>query len=222
MRPQQFDLIAFDWDGTLYDSTALIVHSIQKAALDLGLTEPTLAQASYVIGMGLREALAHACPDASPDLYPELARRYHYHYVQEQDNIHLFAGVPQMLEKLKQRGHNLAIATGKSRKGLDTALRLAGLEGIFDASRTADETHSKPHPQMLHELMLGCAAQPERTLLIGDTTHDLQMAHNAGCACVAVAYGAHGEDAFAAYQACKPLWFARTVADLDVWLENHA
>jgi phosphoglycolate phosphatase len=214
-----YDLIAFDWDGTLYDSTAVIARCIQLAVADVGGTVPTKAQASYVIGMGLMQALAHAAPDVPPDLYPRLGERYRHHYMAHQNDLSLFDGVLPMLQALKARHHWLAVATGKSRRGLDEVLRTVELHGVFDGSRTADETAGKPSPVMLNELMREFGVDPQRTLMIGDTTHDLQMAVNAGCASVGVSYGAHEPDAF---HALGPRFVAHSVAELHDWLGEHA
>ena len=218
-RPRQFDLIAFDWDGTLFDSTAIITRCIQLAVRDVGGTVPSDAQASYVIGMALMQALAHAAPDVPAEKYPLLGERYRFHYFAHQDDISLFAGVLPMLAELRARHHWLAVATGKSRRGLDQALRASELQGLFDGSRTADETAGKPHPLMLHELMREFGVEPGRVLMIGDTTHDLQMALNAGCASVGVSYGAHEPEAF---HELKPRFIAHTVRELHDWLLNHA
>ena len=218
-RPRQFDLIAFDWDGTLFDSTAIITRCIQMAVRDVGDTVPSDEQASYVIGMALMQALAHAAPDVPAEKYPLLGERYRFHYFAHQDDISLFAGVLDMLADLKARHHWLTVATGKSRRGLDQALRTAELTGVFDGSRTADETAGKPNPLMLHELMREFGVESGRVLMIGDTTHDLQMALNAGCASVGVSYGAHEPDAF---HALKPRYIAHSVRGLHDWLLNHA
>jgi phosphoglycolate phosphatase len=219
MRSRQFDLIAFDWDGTLFDSTALITRCIQEAVADVGGTIPTNKEASYVIGMGLMQALAHAAPDVPPEKYPQLGERYRHHYTRHQHDLSLFEGVLPLLAELKQRQHWLAVATGKSRAGLNEALRIVELVGVFDASRTADETAGKPSPLMLHELMSEFGVDPARTLMIGDTTHDLQMALNAGCASVGVSYGAHEPDAF---HALNPRHVAHSVQELRDWLVAHA
>ena len=218
-RPRQFDLICFDWDGTLFDSTAIIVRSIQQAVLDVGGAKPTDEAASYVIGMALMPALAHAAPDVPKEKYPLLGERYRHHYLATQHDISLFDGVLPMLADLKSRHHWLTVATGKSRRGLDDVLASRQLHGIFDGSRTADETAGKPDPRMLHELMREFGADPERTLMIGDTTHDLQMARNAGVASVGVSYGAHEPHDFGAL---GPRYIAHSVADLDRWLAERA
>ena len=219
MSARKFDLIAFDWDGTLFDSTAAISRSIQLAVADVGGTVPSDEQGAYVIGMALQPALAYAAPDVPREKYNDLANRYRYHYLQQQAQITLFRGVVDMLQGLRERGHWLAVATGKSRRGLNEALQHADLRGMFDSSRTADETAGKPHPLMLQELMAELDVPPERLLMIGDTTHDLEMARNAGCASVAVAYGAH---AVSALQNCQPLHVAQDVADLHQWLSVNA
>ena len=219
MKTRQFDLIAFDWDGTLFDSTALITRCIQDAVRDVGGSVPSAAQASYVIGMGLMQALAHAAPDVPRERYPLLGARYKFHYAAHQNDISLFDGVLDLLAALKQHQHLLAVATGKSRAGLNEALQAVALQGIFDASRTADQTAGKPDPLMLRELMQEFNVAPERVLMIGDTTHDLLMARNAGCASVGVSYGAHEPEAFAEL---GPLHVAHSVADLQQWLLAHA
>jgi phosphoglycolate phosphatase len=218
-RPARFDLIAFDWDGTLFDSTAIITRCIQSAVVDVGGARPSDQAASYVIGMGLLQALAHAAPDVPPALHEALGQRYRHHYFQHQHDISLFAGVLPMLADLKQRHHWLAVATGKSRRGLDEALHAVELRGVFDGSRTADETAGKPHPLMLEELMAEFGVPPERTLMIGDTTHDLQMALNAGCASVGVSYGAHESQAFADL---RPEGVMHSVPELHQWLMAQA
>ncbi len=218
-RPHQFDLIAFDWDGTLFDSTAVIVRSTQQAVVDVGGARPSREAASYVIGMALMPALAHAAPDVPKEKYPLLGERYRHHYLATQHDISLFDGVLPMLADLKSRHHWLAVATGKSRRGLNDVLASRQLPGIFDGSRTADETAGKPDPRMLHELMREFGASPERTLMVGDTTHDLQMAMNAGCASVAVSYGAHEPREFGAF---APRHVAHSAAELHRWLAEHA
>jgi len=218
LRLRRFDLIAFDWDGTLYDSTQIIVRCIQAAVVDVGGQKPSHDQAAYVIGMALMPALAHAAPDVPKEKYQMLGERYRHHYAKHHEDLSLFDGILPMLQALRERQHTLTVATGKSRKGLDDALQQVELRGMFDGSRTADETAGKPNPRMLHELMAEFGVPPDRTLMIGDTTHDLEMAHNAGCACVAVSYGAHGISEFGRW---KPLMVAHTVTELHDWLIGH-
>jgi phosphoglycolate phosphatase len=218
-RPRRFDLIAFDWDGTLFDSTKIIVRCIQQAVVDVGGAMPTDKAAAYVIGMGLAQALAHAAPDVPQDKYPELGARYRHHYLARQNDLSLFEGVLALLDELKARHHWLAVATGKSRRGLDDALHSVQLKGMFNGSRTADETAGKPHPLMLQELMREFGADAQRTLMVGDTTHDLQMALNAGCPSVGVSYGAHEPGEF---EALQPLFVAHSVRSLHDWLLQNA
>ena len=215
LRPRRFDLIAFDWDGTLYDSTQIIVRCIQAAVQDVGGTVPTDEAAGYVIGLGLMQALAHAAPDVPKEKYPALGERYKHHYARHADDLSLGPGVLTMLGSLKRRSHLITVATGKSRHGLDETLRSADIQGVFDGSRTADETAGKPDARMLHELMAQFGVAPSRVLMIGDTTHDLQMALNAGCASLGVSYGAHHPDAF---DALNPLAVLHSVDGLHDWL----
>ena len=218
MLARRFDLIVFDWDGTLFDSTRLIARCIQAACADLGAAIPSDRDASYVIGLGLADALRHAAPDVPSERYRELAERYRHHYLARQDEIVLFDGTLEMLLALKARNHWLGVATGKTRRGLEAALETSPLQGLFDATRTADETRGKPDPMMLHELMHELGATPPRTLMVGDTTHDLQLAANAGCASVAVSFGDHGHDEFVAH---APLHVAHSTAELAAWLAEH-
>jgi phosphoglycolate phosphatase len=217
-KPYRFDLIAFDWDGTLFDSTALIVRCIQQSCADLGVTVPSDEQAAFVIGLGLSDALAHAAPGLPPERYPELGARYRHHYFERQHELVLFDGALDLLHALKGRNQRIAVATGKARRGLDAALDSVQLKGMFDATRTADETASKPDPRMLLELMAECGAAPERTLMIGDTTHDLQLAVNAGAPCIGVSYGAHKHEAFVPF---NPLFIAHSPRELHDWLMQH-
>jgi phosphoglycolate phosphatase len=219
MPRKQFDLIVFDWDGTLMDSTATIVKAIQAAAKDLGLPVPSDAAASHVIGLGLGEAMQAVMPDIEPALYPRMAERYRYHYLTKDHELVLFPGVRPMLDDLSQQGYFLAVATGKSRVGLNRALNAAKLLSTFDATRCADETFSKPHPAMLQELTRELGQDLRRTVMIGDTTHDLMMAANAGAAGIAVEYGAHPVEQL---DACHPVFSAKNVPELHGWLVENA
>ncbi|MBK6469336.1 MAG: HAD-IA family hydrolase [Betaproteobacteria bacterium] len=218
-RHRRYDLIAFDWDGTLFDSTMLIVRCIQNACRDVGVAAPSDEAAAYVIGLGLHDALRHAVPDLPAERVNELGLRYRHHYFASKDELVLFPGTLEMLQALKERQHFLAVATGKNRRGLDDALAHSQLADMFDATRTADETASKPHPRMLQELMAEFGVAPERTLMIGDTTHDLLLAVNAGASRVAVSYGAHDAEAFETH---KPLFVAHSTRELHDWLLEHA
>lgn len=189
--PRRFELVVFDWDGTVVDSTALIARSIQRAAADLGLAVPSERDASQVIGLGLRDALARAVPDLPAARIEEFSLRYRDHYLAREPEIVLFSGMRELLVELIEDGARLAIATGKSRAGLSRALDATGLRPLFEATRCADQTHSKPHPAMLLELADETGVEPASMLMIGDTVHDLQMAHHAGAAALGVTYGAH-------------------------------
>ncbi len=218
-----FDCITFDWDGTLFDSTAIIVRCIQEAVREVGGTVPSESQASYVIGLGLMQALAHAAPDVPKEKYPALGDAYRKHWALHADDISFFPGTMPMLLALQARGYKLAVATGKSRRGLDDVLQreLQGikLSALFDASRTADQTAGKPDPLMLHELMEELDVKPTRMLMIGDTTHDLLLARNAGVASVGVSFGAHAHEAFAEFE---PLVVAHSMQELHDWLSKNA
>lgn len=216
---RRYELIVFDWDGTLLDSASAIVEAIQSACRDLGIPEPSDARARHVIGLGLTDAMRHAVPELAPDDYGRMVERYRHHYLSRDHELRLFAGVEDMLGQLAEAGFLLAVATGKSRLGLDRALRTSGLGPRFVASRCADECFSKPHPQMLEELMDELAVSPERTIMIGDTTHDLQMARNAGVDSIGVAYGAHPR---AALEELTPRVIANEIAELQTWLMNNA
>jgi len=216
---KRFELIVFDWDGTLMDSAATIASSVQAAARDLGLEPPSDERARHIIGLGLEDALRHAMPNLPGERYGELSDRYRHHYLSRDHELVLFAGVEALLEELLGAGHLLAVATGKSRLGLNRALEVSGLGPRFHATRCADECFSKPHPQMLEELMEEFGTAPEATLMIGDTSHDVQMAHNAGVPAVAVSYGAHPRSGL---DALSPLQCLDSVPELAAWLKQNA
>jgi phosphoglycolate phosphatase len=219
MPRKKFDLIVFDWDGTLMDSTAAIVACIQAAAQDLGLPMPEEKLASYVIGLSLQGAMETVLPDLQPKYYPYMVERYRHHYLSRDRGLTLFDGVREMLADLSQQGYFLAVATGKSRVGLNRSLHDVNLLSVFDATRCADETFSKPHPAMLQEITRELGQDIKRTVMIGDTTHDLQMAINAGAAGVAVHYGAHTRAELATLE---PLFSAASTSELHTWLTGHA
>lgn len=216
---KKYDLLVFDWDGTLLDSAGAIVRAIQTSCRDLGLPEPSDERARHVIGLGLGDALRFAVPELPEHRYSEMVERYRHHYLARDQELRLFTGVTELIAELFAAGFLLSVATGKSRVGLDRALQTSGLGAYFSASRCADECFSKPHPQMLHELMGEFSVSPERTLMIGDTTHDLQMAKNAGVAGLAVAYGAHPAEAL---DALDPLGRLHSVEELAAWLKTRA
>lgn len=217
--PRRFDLIVFDWDGTLIDSAGTIVACMQAACRDLDLPVPDDATASHVIGLGLHDALARVAPALPREEYGRMVDRYRAHFLARDAALPLFAGTREMLGELRLRGHTLAIATGKSRVGLARALETTGLGASFAATRCADQCDPKPHPAMLQELMEELDVAVERTVMIGDTSHDLLMAANAGVAAVAVSYGAHPRDSLAAL---KPLALIDSTAELAAWLATNA
>lgn len=216
---KQFELLVFDWDGTLMDSAAAIVEAIQAACQDLELPPPSDEQARHVIGLGLADAMHQAVPHLPEASYPLMVERYLHHYLSRDHELRLFDGVSTLIPELLESGHLLAVATGKSRLGLDRALKVSGLAPLFHDSRCADECFSKPHPQMLEELMMAFGVEPSQTLMIGDTTHDLNMASNAGVASLAVDYGAHPA---ATLDACSPLARLSNVKELRQWLQANA
>ena len=216
---KNYDLIVFDWDGTIIDSTGAIALAIQLAAMDIGYPPPSTAQAKHVIGLGLQDALRHAMPDLPPEKYRLLGERYRHHYLAKDSSLFLYEGIEELLKNLHQQGALLAVATGKTRVGLDRSLKTHPIGPLFSATRCADETSSKPHPLMLHELMDELGVSAPRTLMIGDTTHDSQMAKNAGVGAVSVAYGAHEVDHLASLE---PLAIVHSVAELSSWLYKHA
>ena len=216
---KRFELLVFDWDGTLLDSAGAIVEAIKAACRDLELPEPSDERARHVIGLGLGDALRHAVPELKEAHYSLMVDRYRHHYLSRDHELLLFEGAAELIAELSASGFLLAVATGKSRHGLDRALKTSGLGAYFEASRCADECHSKPHPQMLDELMAEFAVLPGKTLMIGDTTHDLQMARNAGVAGLAVTYGAHP---LSALDALQPLASLHKVEELAAWLRTNA
>lgn len=217
--PKRFELLVFDWDGTLIDSAGAIATCIQEAARDLGLAVPDDERARHVIGLGLADALAYAVPDLPVSEYGRMADRYRHHFMARDADLPLFAGTRELLESLQAGGFRLAIATGKSKAGLARGLEHLGLQGIFAATRCADQCAPKPAPDMLIELMSELATDRAHTLMIGDTAHDLGMAANAGVAAVAVGYGAHPAEQLAVF---GPLTLAGTTAELAAWLDEHA
>lgn len=217
--PNRFELLVFDWDGTLMDSAGAIIASIQASCRDLGLPVPERERASHVIGLGLKDALAYAVPELPASDYGRLAERYRFHYLARDPDLELFPGMLEMLAGLKRKGYLLAVATGKTRIGLDRVLEATQLKQYFDSSRCADETRSKPHPAMLQELMQELLVGQKVTLMIGDTAHDLQMAANAGVPALAVSYGAHPRDSLTAL---NPLGCIDTPQELLPWLTKNA
>lgn len=219
---RQFDLLVFDWDGTLFDSTGLIVQCIQEACHDLKVNTPTDQAARQVIGLELAIALQHAVPDLPETLYPELVERYRHHYFGRQDNVTLYEGVSEFLQNCREQGYMLAVATGKGRRGLNAALESIGLKSMFDDTRTADETASKPDPLMLNELMQVLDTPAHKTLMVGDTTHDIQMAVNAGVPSLAITHGAHSRHELSRFSNQQGLMgVVDSIAGMQAWLSQH-
>jgi phosphoglycolate phosphatase len=212
-----YRLLVFDWDGTIIDSATTIAQCIRLAAGDLGLEVPTMEQARHVIGLGLHDALRAAVPGLAAERTAEFVGRYREHFRTREDQMGLFGGMRELLERLSAR-RLLGIATGKSRRGLDRALEATGLRPYFRASRCADETNPKPDPAMLRELMEELAVTADNALMIGDTSHDLEMARAARVDALAVTYGAHAE---AGLRACGPRGCVASVAQLGEWLATH-
>jgi phosphoglycolate phosphatase len=213
----KYELVVFDWDGTLIDSAGTIVECIQESARDMGIEVPSHERASHVIGLGLHDSLRFAVPGLAPEQYMAFVEHYRRHFLARQDRMLLFEGVRELLGDLSAT-RKLAIATGKSRRGLDRALDADDLRRYFVSSRCADETNPKPHPAMLLELMEELSVDRARTLMIGDTSHDLGMAQAAGVDALAVTYGAHPE---AGLRACNPLQCIASVEELKTWLSRN-
>lgn len=210
-------LVVFDWDGTLMDSEAQIVDCMQAAISDLGLAVRSAEQVKDIIGLGLPEAVLGLYPDATPELVTALSARYRFHWLACDQPSRLFTGVEETLHALKAAGFYLAVATGKGRKGLDKVLRETGLAVLFDSTRCADETRSKPHPEMLQQIMQTLAVEPAQTLMIGDTEYDMQLARNARAHPVAVSYGVHERSRL---QLHNPLTCLDRMSDLNPWLAS--
>jgi len=213
---RRYDLIVWDWDGTIMDSTPTIVNCIQQACRDLGFKEPDDTLASSVIGLGIQDSLRRAVPWIEPMHFPKLTDRFRYHYLAKDHELHLFEGIRELLEDLRNEGYLLGVATGKSRAGLDRSLEFHQLGHVFHETRTADESFSKPHPGMLLELSDVMQVPTRRMLMIGDTTHDLDMANNAGVDAIAVTYGAHPPDTL---REAKSLSHVDNVPQLSQWLK---
>ena len=213
-----YELVIFDWDGTLMDSTRVIASSLQSACRDIGIKIPTEKDALYVIGLGLTDSFNHIAPDLDHDGRRRLTERYRHHFLARENEAPLYQGVRDMLAELHGRGTRLAVATGKARRGLDRALDSTGLRPWFEATRCADEGFAKPHPDMLLMLMDMTGVEARRTLMVGDTTHDLDLAANAGVDAVAVSYGAHDGDLLDTRPAKAR---CASVAELHRWLTTH-
>lgn len=214
----QYKLIVFDWDGTLMDSEARIVACMQAAFAENGLPPPEREAARNVIGLGLVQAMAQLWPDADDARRNRVMECYRHHYlIADKTPSPLFPGARELLDRLLEQDYLLAVATGKSRRGLDAALEQTGLGDRFHATRCADETFSKPHPAMLLQIMAELGVDGAATLMVGDTEYDLQMARNAGVGAVAVAYGVHGRERLLDHE---PLDCFETLEDMRSWFER--
>jgi phosphoglycolate phosphatase len=217
--PKQFDLIVWDWDGTLADSTGMITQAILKAAEQVGLPAVSMQTARNIIGLGLREAIHALYGDLPAETAQQLATQYTANYYAGESEIPLYANAAETIVSLNRQGFKLAVATGKGRRGLNLAMEHCGLTKYFHATRTVDECFSKPHPQMLDELMEDLVVMPERTLMIGDTSYDLQMAKNAGVNAIGVTYGAHTAEQ---WQHLNPIQQFNDFTSLSKWLLENA
>jgi phosphoglycolate phosphatase len=215
----RYELIVFDWDGTLMDSAAAIVAAIMAACRDLGIEPPSEERARHIIGLGLQDAIRSALPNLPARDYGRLAERYRHHYLSRDAELSLFPGARELVADLHTEGRRLAVATGKSRQGLQRALAHSGLGELFHATRCADECFSKPHPAMLLEILDVLEIDRGAALMVGDTTHDLQMARNAGVDGLAVSFGAHPETALLAE---RPVACAASFHELAAWIRENA
>lgn len=214
-----YELVVFDWDGTLMDSTTVIAASLQDACRDVGIAVPSDEDAKYVIGLNLADTYAHVAPDLDEAGRVRLGERYRHHFIAREHEMPLYEGVREMLDDLLVRGHRLAVATGKARRGLDRVLDSTGLRDRFEATRCADEGFAKPHPGMLLMLLDMTGVEARNAVMVGDTTHDLELAANAGLDAVAVSYGAHDAGLLATRPARAR---CASVAELHRWLTTSA
>lgn len=215
----RYELIVFDWDGTIMDSTGLIAECIQLAAREMSLEAPSVQAAKSIIGLGINDSVRRLFPGLAPSLRAQYALAYRRHFVARDHEAPLYSGVRELLAEIAAPERFLAVATGKPRAGLERAFAHTGLKSHFHYSRCADEGFPKPHPDMLLKLMDFTSVKPGRTLMIGDTTHDLELAHNAGTDAVAVSYGAHPREVLADFPASE---MVDSVDELRAWLTKNA
>ena len=215
----KYEILIFDWDGTLMDSTAWIVDCMRRAVADNGMPERSDDAIRGIIGLGLHEAVATLFPEAASNTVSAICDAYRDHYFGADEECALFDGVEEVLHQLRGAGYWLAVATGKSRRGLDRVLATTGLEEMFPVTRTADETHSKPHPLMLEEIITDFNSDRERCLMIGDSLYDLQMAANARMDSLGVSWGVQGSEDL---QALNPVGLIHEILELPSWLDENA
>ncbi len=215
-----YELLVFDWDGTLMDSESRIVNCMRSAITDLGLALPTDSSISNIIGLGLKEAICMLFPAADEALVKEVKGRYRHHFLFENRTpMPLFSGAKEVLHALKAEGYLLAVATGKGRPGLDKALNNTGLDKVFHTTRCADEAFSKPHPDMLLQILDELGVEAADALMIGDTEYDMQMANSAGTAALAVSYGVHSTERLLQHE---PQGCLAAISEVPDWLLSRA
>lgn len=211
-----YRLLVFDWDGTLMDSAAHIVSCVRRAAEELGETPPSAEQVREIIGLSLSDAFRQLFPHCPTERAGELVLAYRRrHFQSAQASQQLFARAESVLQELRQAGYWLAVATGKSRRGLHEAMADSGTASLFFSTRTADDAASKPHPQMLLDILDELQVPAEQALMIGDTTYDMQMARGAGVDALAVSYGVHPLERLLA---CEPRGHIENIVELPAWL----
>ena len=215
----KYSLLVFDWDGTLIDSKVQIVNCMQATIDSLKLEARSDEQISNIIGLGLEEAIISLYPDLSQSTVKQCAQAYReYFLTKDKTPSPLFEGVTEVLTSLRETGYELAIATGKSRRGLDKGLVDTNLEAYFPITRCADETRSKPHPQMLEEILVDYNTDASKALMIGDSEYDLQLANNTKVDALAVSYGVHG---LMRLLKQDPAGFIDDINQLPQWLIDH-
>lgn len=215
----RFKAIIFDWDGTLVNSTARIVDSMQRAGREAGLPSVCDASVQNIIGLGLPEAIRTVWPEVTEEQLLDVTPRYARYFVSDsQVDMDFFQGVPTFLTNLKAQGRQLAVATGKTRRGLDRMIQDMNLQQVFSATRCADETRSKPHPLMLHELLDELKLHSHEALMVGDTTYDLDMARSINMPAIGMTYGAHAAERL---WACEPLTLCHSIYELNEWIHQH-
>ena len=215
-----YELLVFDWDGTLMDSESRIVNCMRAAITDLGLELPNDSSISNIIGLGLKEAICVLFQGADETLVKEVTDRYRHHFLHENTTpTPLFTGAEELLHRLRSEGYLLAVATGKGRPGLNRVLSHSGLDQVFHTTRCADDAFSKPHPDMLLQILDELGVNASDTLMIGDTEYDMQMANSAGTAALAVSYGVHSMERLLQHE---PLDCLDTISEVSDWLSNRA
>lgn len=216
--PEAVRLIVFDWDGTLMDSETQIVHAMFGAIGDLRLESRTADECRNIIGLGLQEAIEVLYPGRDERFVERFVERYRHHWFGNAHDSDLFPGARETLQVLNEAGFSLAVATGKGRTGLDKVLGHTGLAPLFAATRCSDETRSKPHPQMLEEILHELQIDPGHALMVGDTEYDMHMAQQAGVHPVAVSYGVHERQRLLRHE---PLVCLDNISELIDWLAEH-